>query len=139
MKIVNEPLLKLFRQKPHCEICGRRSDGWLDPHHIHAKGMGAGHRMDHRFNLLAVCRCCHNKIHMANLTIDGRAATKEDLLFIVAQREGVAQESIEMVLHLIQRLPKDASLPQMSRSVALLPMADRKVCWDTLKEMGKVT
>lgn len=130
-------LMAEFREMA-CEIpgCGKRP---TCGHHILHRGMGGGNELTVRLNLIAVCAVCHAKIHNASNGFNGRVLRQAELFELVAIREKLHDDvDLQQVLWLILRLPKDASLPQMSRSVALLPLHDRKVCWDVLREMGRV-
>lgn len=105
MKIIDEALLDCFRRKEACEWCHARTRAGLDPHHIIAKGMGGGNRLDHPWNLVALCRACHQLVHQGQIL-------RIDLWAIVAAREGVLQEAIERELWSILRLPRsDYSSP----------------------------
>lgn len=100
-----------FRGPGICELCQKRVRN-RHPHHIICRGLGGGHRLDHPWNLLAVCFAfqggddCHEKIHMATLTIRGRL-TREDLFVIVSLREGVSVDEIEREVYRLRRLPKE--------------------------------
>ena len=52
------------RADGRCEVCGQRERG-LDLHHRMQRSVG-GH--DEAFNLLAVCRRCHDRIHSGPAT-----------------------------------------------------------------------
>lgn len=99
MRIINEALLDTFRRKEACEYCKTRTQSGLDPHHYLAKGMGSGRRIDHPWNLLAVCRACHQLIHQGQIA-------RCDLLAVIATREKTTQDAIELELHRLVRLPR---------------------------------
>lgn len=108
MRVVDDSVLALFRVGP-CEWCGR--SGPTDPHHaLYKRGMGGGSRLDHRFNLVALCRgyhrgqwvSCHDEAEAGRIT-------RADCLAVIAAREGVLQEEIEEELRRIRRLPKGSS------------------------------
>lgn len=101
MRIVNESVLNLFRNKEVCEWCRRRtsSDQPLHPHHFRAKGMGGGRRLDHPWNLLALCFQCHNEVHNGQIP-------RCDLLAVIAAREKVNQEEIQAELDRLTNLPR---------------------------------
>lgn len=98
MVIIDEKLLEEFRQPGACEWCGY----WYEarqPHHLLARGMGAGRRIDHKFNLISLCYLCHNDVHNGKIL-------KCDLLAVVSRREGKLQDEIEAEVNRIRRLPK---------------------------------
>lgn len=87
----NEALLAEFRSKRCCEFCQRYLVYAAHPHHLWAKGMGCGSRMDVRFNLIALggpwdCNC-HGKVHQGKVT-------RPQLLDVVGRREGMTPEEI---------------------------------------------
>ena len=101
MKIENNDVLDLFREKQQCELCNSRV-GQCEPHHYYPKGMGGGHQMDVEFNLVALCRTCHQRCE------DGVIPRRLVLLHI-ANRHGTTPEAIQESLWLIDRLPKGTS------------------------------
>lgn len=97
MKIVDDKLLQTFREKTICEYCGKTFRGGLDPHHLWAKGMGGGGRLDHKLNLIALCRKDHSASH------GGGKPTFNELLEIVAKREGVTADYIRTEVFRMRR------------------------------------
>jgi hypothetical protein len=95
MKVINEDLLDTFRRKPRCEVCKRRFDV-LEPHHVWAKGMGGGGRLDVPQNLISVCRYCHQAIHLGKVS-------RLELLAIVARRERTTVAEIEEEIWRLRR------------------------------------
>ncbi len=93
MRIVDEELLEKFRSKTTCEWCKKLFLSGLDPHHVHSKGAG---RLDIQWNLIALCRRCHSDVH------DGRIL-RDDLLAVVAAREGVLQDEIRQKIWDLRR------------------------------------
>lgn len=92
VKIINEPLLKEFREKERCERCGRTC--LVQPHHLFSKGMGGARRFDIRANLISLCLFCHEAFHRGGYPI-------EELLAIVAKREKTTHQAIrEQIWHL---------------------------------------
>lgn len=109
MKIVNESVLDLFRGHGRCELC-HRSCTAREPHHIWAKGIGGGGRLDVRINLVALgatasWQCeCHTRIHNGGLK-------RDELLIIVALREGITTAMIVDRINELRRLPKESERP----------------------------
>ena len=50
-----------------CEVCGSVA---VDIHHIEPKGIGGNPSKDTIENLIALCRCCHEKAHAGKITKD---------------------------------------------------------------------
>lgn len=96
MTIKDERLLDIFRAMP-CEHCGYHT---AEPHHVYAKGMGGGGRLDVRVNLVALCRVCHSQHH------NGNSPTRAVLLGIVAQREKTTTDAIQDEIYRLRRQPK---------------------------------
>jgi hypothetical protein len=96
--IIDEACLQSFRDKHRCERCGKR--GLVEPHHAaSSRGMGGGWRLDIPICLLSLCRQCHQRTH------DGDVG-KEELLAIIAAREGCTPESIMEEIWRIRRQRK---------------------------------
>lgn len=103
MKIINKELLNEFRRPGRCEYCGRVCKKLRDPHHLWGRGLGGGERLDVRINLMSLgfafdCNC-HGKFHNGQIK-------KEDLVAIVAKREGTTPEAIEEEIWRLRREPK---------------------------------
>lgn len=96
MIIKDEPLLDEFRAK-RCEYCGYHA---ACPHHLWARGIGGGGRLDIRVNLVALCTVCHTQHHAGN------PPYKAVLLNIVAAREGVTVDEIHETVWALRRAPK---------------------------------
>ena len=92
MKVINEALLKEIRERCRCEYCGKEVRTGLHPHHVKARGMGGGFRLDIWANLLGVCPACHYAIHDGHISL-------ESVLAAVALREGVTPDEIQHVIH----------------------------------------
>ena len=101
MRIVNESILDLFRVPQPCAWCRIRVA--TDPHHIFSRGAG---RLDVAINLVSLCRQDHRNAH------DGHQPTREQLLQIVARREGISVETIVDRIWLLRRLDKHAEIPE---------------------------
>lgn len=98
MTIKDEAVLDRFRQADRCEWCGCGTGGNADPHHVMAKGMGGGNRLDHDLNIVSLCRRCHTAHHAGN------GPTQEQLFEVIAKRELTAMvDLIKCELWRIQR------------------------------------
>lgn len=84
MKVINEELLSQFRNAPKCSWCGAANRGDIHPHHLLARGMGGGGRLDVRENLIALCAKCHHEVHVGHIQ-------RCDLEAVIAAREGFLQ------------------------------------------------
>ena len=109
-------LLAEFRQARSCEYCNRATPGGCDPHHFWRKrGMGGGSRIDHRFNLVSLCRgfvngefvSCHDQAERGVIL-------RSELLEIVAKREKKQPSEIIAELERIRNLPKGSTLLRTS-------------------------
>lgn len=111
MRIVDESVLAAFRSALRCGYCGLWLRHRAHPHHLRAKGLGGGSRIDHPWNLIALggewdCGC-HLQHHA------GHEPLYCHLLAKVAAREGVLQHQIEDWISLVLRLPKGSALPPL--------------------------
>lgn len=88
MKVIDDAVLQAFRESGRCEYCLRATPGGCHPHHWYARGFGGGSRLDIRINLIALCWHCHRLVH------DGHVP-REELLEIIAKREGLEPEEVE--------------------------------------------
>ena len=98
MRIEDPDLLQRFGQKIRCEWCQKVKLTGMDPAHIKARGLGGGHRIDHKCNLVALCRVCHNAHH------NGRSPTRAELWKIASRREKCDAEAVILE---IARRPKE--------------------------------
>ncbi len=96
MIIIDKKLLKQFSAPGRCENCGRACPDGCDPHHIFSKGAG---RVDRRINLVSLCRECHNGFHASG------KPSRDELLEIVARREGATPDEITGLVMKIRRTP----------------------------------
>lgn len=94
MKLIDDDLLREFRESSSCEYCGKRTPGGTDPAHIFSRGAG---RVDIRENLVSLCRECHTRSHA------GGEPNKETLLAIAAKREKTTQDKITCRIYEIRR------------------------------------
>jgi hypothetical protein len=109
MKIIDEKLLSQFRGPGVCECC-RRYVTRREPHHLLCRGMGGGNRLDHPWNLIALCAAfsggldCHARHH------NGDGASRAELLAKISRRERVEPQAIMDELRRLQRLPKGSKV-----------------------------
>ena len=96
MTIIDEALLDKFRWAQRCDWCKGLPGGLCDPHHIFSRGTG---RLDIRENLVSLCRRCHGEVHMGQIM-------RDDLLAIVAKREGTTQDAIRQKVYTLRRTPR---------------------------------
>lgn len=75
-------------KKPYCELCGQQAYG--EPHHIKTRGSGGG---DIPENLIQLCWEHHVAVHSGRLP-------REDLVAVVAAREGKTPEEISRIIGL---------------------------------------
>lgn len=94
MKVVNDDLLAEFRARGVCELC----ELWrpTSPHHVFARGMGGGGRLDIRVNLIALCWLCHGAVHSG-------AVDRDTVLRVVAARERTRPGAIIALIHKLRR------------------------------------
>lgn len=131
MRIIHEPTLDRFRQPRTCEYCFKACSS-PDPHHLSAKGMGGGGRIDLACNLISLCRECHTSLHDGNID-------RAELLNVVARREKTTIDAIRTVIYLVRRLPKDAGPATIWQEIECLdnPIA-RRLARDELTFVGKL-
>lgn len=101
MIILNPALLSEFSRTALCEHCGcyaRR----MEAHHLTCRGFGGGQRMDVPWNLIALCNHLDNNCHDR---AQRRIIPQEDILEIVATREGTTAETVEDFLWWLARQP----------------------------------
>ena len=78
-RVKDRKMIRAMR-KDYCERCGAYAN--IEPHHVFTVGSGGG---DIEMNLVQLCTSCHIGAH------DG-SIKRDELLAIVARREGVAYE-----------------------------------------------
>ncbi len=99
MKVIDENCLDKFRQAPLCEYCHAVNRDGLHPHHWYAKGMGGASRLDIRENLIALCACCHQKVHDGNIP-------RHVILALIAVRCHAFPDNVKAMVHrLLRTLP----------------------------------
>ena len=72
-------MIQMHEDTGACEFCNR-TDQRLEVHHIWAKGIGGGSRMDVPINLIVVCKPCHDLAHKGDIS-------RRELFGIAAERE----------------------------------------------------
>jgi hypothetical protein len=103
MVIIDESLLDEFRTAGPCEWCGKHCQA-REPHHIFARGMGGGGRLDIRNNLVALgssrwFECsCHQAAHAGVIS-------RLQLLAVVGHREQCLVADIEEEVWQLRRIP----------------------------------
>lgn len=117
MTVTDETLLDKYRHKARCENCGALSPGQLDPHHLFAKGIGGGGRVDIDENLLALCRRCHSKFHDGNIP---RGAFVQ----IVAKRQGMTPDEVVEAVMRVRNRRKPVQQYEYHPVVNLFPKAN---------------
>ncbi len=95
MKVINNRLLKAFREKERCERCGRQTV--VQPHHVFGRGYESCRRFDVPINLVALCGICHDRTHWGKIS-------RENLLEIVSRRESVPVAAIVIEIYRLRRL-----------------------------------
>lgn len=100
MIVIDEKLLDTFREAKACEFCSKPTPSGCDPHHIIAKGMGGGGRVDIPDNLIALCRECHISHHA------GAAPTTYQCFDVAGARAGKMAEDCREMVWRVQREDK---------------------------------
>jgi len=117
--VKDDAAMDVARRRPCCEWCGHRCPNGTHPHHLFTRGAG---RIDAPWNLVSLCAFHHRSHH------DGNEPLKADLLAIVAQREKMLQEDVELAVWCVRRLPRDARPEQVERELrGLKPLAAKLV------------
>lgn len=84
---VDEDCLDKFRSPGRCELC----NAWVarrDPHHLMTRGAG---RVDHPWNLIALCRACHG-------TCESVWQVQEKAFATVCRREAIRLPQIQQLV-----------------------------------------
>ena len=97
MIVISEAVLDQFRGTRRCELCFVTRHCF--PHHVWARGMGGGTRLDVDCNLIAVCHGCHMDIHEG---IIGRG----EVVGAVSRRMKISAAEIEQRVWDLRRAPK---------------------------------
>lgn len=91
-RMIDPDLLLQFSGLGSCEWCGQY--GPRHAHHLWSRGAG---RLDVRINLIGLCPWCHFDVH------NGKIA-RNDLLVVVANREKMLQDEIQIAIWELRRL-----------------------------------
>lgn len=89
MTATDEDLLRYFRKRC-CDLCSAPAPS--EPHHVHARGMGGGSRLDKCLNLVSVCRPCHQRCE------DYPKLMKPKCLAAIARREGLTAGVVQRAI-----------------------------------------
>lgn len=125
MRIINPELLKAFHLPGPCELCGRMCKE-REPHHVIAKGMGGGRRLDSVYNMVAVGRghaCpCHSTFADS---IKGSTASWG----AIARRQGCTpDEALAAMWFILYQLDKDDSPEKIDSKIeSSLAVATRAI------------
>jgi hypothetical protein len=97
-------LLRQFHERTKCEFCGRSGEHMEAHHFWFFRGIGGGSRLDHRYNLIALCRGWdeYGRYWSCHEAAQGGLIPRNMLLEIVARREGVTPEAIVAELERIR-------------------------------------
>ena len=98
MTIIDEACLDTFRWQTQCELCKARTNG-CHPHHWRCRGRGSAWQLDVPICLLAICYVCHAKCHNGSIR-------RDDVLAVIAKREGLRPEVIRQAINDLLRMPK---------------------------------
>ncbi len=102
MIVKQEEVLALFRGPGPCENCGKVCKR-LEPHHWRCRGADGGARLDLPINLIALGSAfdcgCHQRAQNGIIP-------SEQILWIIARREGSTPRRIEARIWKILRTPK---------------------------------
>ena len=104
---------------------------WREAHHVVARGMGAGRRLDVPINLIALgCSAdwhsCHTFIHQAGKDVQRK------VLEILAKRENTTPEDIEAVVWCLLRIPKERRQRDVEREIGGLTESQQVLAWRQL-------
>jgi hypothetical protein len=115
-----------FRLKQRCEGCWETPAESLDPHHLLSRGGG---RMDVTFNLCALCRECHTKVH------DGKALRFGDPWDIVAARERRPKADIIRAIEFLRQLPDGIHFERAEHILQREPITVQSIVYSLLRRL----
>lgn len=118
MRHESEKTLDLFRGPGRCEKCHKQCKE-REPHHLHARGYGGGHRLDIKINLISLgtwpeCSC-HLEYHCGAIGLF-------EMTEIVAMRERQTVDDIDAVICCVQALPPRISPKKQEEHAANWPL-----------------
>ncbi len=108
MTLKDDDVLRSFAGNARCETCG--TYGPVCGHHYWIRrGCGGGTRIDHPWNLIALCMTCHAKDE-----IPDRRAFQKHCLRIVAEREHIDEHTIREYLWWLGRQDRNRLIGRQS-------------------------
>lgn len=116
--IVDDAALQLIRSLNRCEVCNQR--GMVDAHHVLHRGHGGGQRIDHSYNLLAICRLCHTKLEVAQLSFCGRKVTIIDQYGFIGSRERLPPSDIQEAVTYFSNLSPKLNGTEIERRLKIV-------------------
>lgn len=136
MRILNDDLLLEGRSPGKCELC-RKHCRERAYHHVVARGLGSGRRLDLSINLLCLgmypyCIC--------HTLIDCKEGYQR-CLAALSKREKASTDAIERAIWFILRLPRDASPEQIEERILSdeLAVDVAELVTRSLRKAGKLT
>ncbi len=102
MKLINPALLDEFRVKV-CEWCRKPVYHQTEAAHVLGRGYEGCRRIDHRWNLVALCGPFDGGCHLQHH--DGKSPTAAELFALIDKREGLAPGTAETETRRIRALP----------------------------------
>lgn len=129
MRIECEKTLERFRRARRCEACGKASRHGLDPHHaLYKRGLGGGSRLDIPLNLVSLCRWpCHHHAEQGIIT-------RQQMLAVIAKREGVSEIFVDSFLKRVRRTPKTTKAEILAKleEVTVIDIANDAIFYECL-------
>lgn len=133
MEIIDEKLLRRIRLLPFCELCGKEVPTGLNAHHLRARGMGGGSRLDVWFGVAGLCppiagNNCHDDLHRGLIP---RFAA----LTAVAYRCKLDREVIEESLAFLIWVPSRPLAGNVAKRFDQLMSASRDLVYPFVREV----
>ncbi len=102
MKIIDLAIMAQFRMKSLCEFCGCYARQ-IEVHHCFGRGHGGGTRIDHPYNLIALCgaydRDCHGRAQRYVIK-------RSSILAVISKREDVPVADLVDFIYRARRAAK---------------------------------
>lgn len=124
MIVIDQKLLDAMKAAERCDYCGAKIP-FADPHHVDARAMGGGRRLDLRQNIARLCPTfygnnCHHKVTIGRIS-------KDDMLACVAKREKTTAGRLRRYLDACHNAPKEGPLPAWEESMefSIHPVAEK--------------